>query len=839
MDLKFHHQTLAGVGAEITRQSQLRRTKEATYLRQEGTDAEHRVRDRSATQSPIECIQSSISSSLSCPSSPGSLHGSISKFQEPAFTGQKNKGGRPRVRQPPTCPPSKQYLVRTKLRSDRPVLAELPIEIWQTVMSFCPPAFLLKARSVNLTFYRILTEQGSASLWRLARQRHFGTDQPEPPPGVSERQYADLLTGLGCQSCKDKRARRTYWAYQRRWCERCLQNNTEREKGALSLAATMPTFRFQTRESSDMWHHLYPVISQFHIADLVPNARFDSWGHYQWAGSYGDDGPPWGKIYPTGQQIALERKARANLSAEVEEILAYNYMQDDQTSNDLEQLSEPLEVPKQIAKRLEEWLNVKLEKTNCLMTHLQAIENWCEETRLQKWDTMAELRHDRALYFQKMAGEMRPPLSYEALQLCPAYQRASVLPKSPTERSWRLLERKLYIEREDAEKRVQTKYRQERIRDVRNHRQKLLADFEDNLLGLPQDTIRPEQRFVLALADIIIAKLMASKAKIAKIDLVHILLQRIYDEYQVCDNKPIGACGQYRLLLNDARIVCKSKIYPILEIEDKDSDGSTTAMAKLVKCPGCPDSTHPTRSPLMPFDNLIAHIQDSHRHDNDLAFFCIEPGPSDEPHRMLPYLCLEWPKNLPILAPHHRSTGRWDPEDRGEYHYSPNFHSNSNDFSSGATMPLPYEFVQSLCYAALKLDGTRDLDRETKATVVLEWARSKYEQWSKGRGVEVKFLEIVHLALEICQRYCDIKALFDKLHCGICDGAQGKRIATSTLTFGELKDHYVQEHANHIHSWAHSMFDFADNFSLITLAIRLQSLSASDVYTIRELFPTL
>lgn len=56
---------------------------------------------------------------------------------------------------------------------------------------------------------------------------NYGPDHPPPPPGLTEQQYADLLVGTGCQNrgCNDKKARKTYWAFQRRWCDSCLKKN--------------------------------------------------------------------------------------------------------------------------------------------------------------------------------------------------------------------------------------------------------------------------------------------------------------------------------------------------------------------------------------------------------------------------------------------------------------------------------------------------------------------------------------------------------------------------------------------------------------------------------------
>ncbi len=135
---------------------------------------------------------------------------------------KKNRGGRPRG-VVSTPPPRK---APTKLRVDRPVQARIPMDIWQNVLSFCNLDFLLKLRTTCPSFYQACR---SELVWKRVRHRQFGLEHPDPPAGITELQYADLLTGVGCQThgCEGK-ARRTYWAFRRRWCEICVIRKTIR-----------------------------------------------------------------------------------------------------------------------------------------------------------------------------------------------------------------------------------------------------------------------------------------------------------------------------------------------------------------------------------------------------------------------------------------------------------------------------------------------------------------------------------------------------------------------------------------------------------------------------------
>ena len=147
------------------------------------------------------------------------------KRQKAALSGSplppppKNKGGRPpsqNLKPPPSGP--------TVLRKSRPVKIWIDMDAWQWIFEFCPVDFLLKARTVCSGFRHALK---SPFIWQKARMNTLSPSHPPCPPDLTEMQYADLLTGLGCQSkgCGNKKARKTYWAFQRRWCDTCLHKN--------------------------------------------------------------------------------------------------------------------------------------------------------------------------------------------------------------------------------------------------------------------------------------------------------------------------------------------------------------------------------------------------------------------------------------------------------------------------------------------------------------------------------------------------------------------------------------------------------------------------------------
>ena len=135
----------------------------------------------------------------------------------------RNKGGRPRsgrkqrARKNPKGP--------TRFQKNHPVKAMVDVYVWENILVFCPPDFLLKARSISSTFRSVLKDD--SPIWKKARLNHFGPDMPDPPLGLSEPQYADLVTGTGCQTrgCTSTKTRKTYWALQKRLCIECFEKS--------------------------------------------------------------------------------------------------------------------------------------------------------------------------------------------------------------------------------------------------------------------------------------------------------------------------------------------------------------------------------------------------------------------------------------------------------------------------------------------------------------------------------------------------------------------------------------------------------------------------------------
>lgn len=139
--------------------------------------------------------------------------------EQPEKRVKKNVGGRPRIH--PVKPKSTVRFFKKRTR----IHQSLYPDIWSRIFDFSTPEFLLQARHTSRMLRLLLQKE---SQWKSARHSTYGLDHPDPPPVLDEMQYADLLTGSGCQTkgCKEKSVRKVYWGFQRRWCPSCLRTNT-------------------------------------------------------------------------------------------------------------------------------------------------------------------------------------------------------------------------------------------------------------------------------------------------------------------------------------------------------------------------------------------------------------------------------------------------------------------------------------------------------------------------------------------------------------------------------------------------------------------------------------
>ena len=137
----------------------------------------------------------------------------------------KSHSGKRKVKETPVPSMRKRHRTKgpTKLRKGKQLIAEVPMDIWEMILSYCPAKFLGRARRINRSFHRALQYD---SAWRRNRLQNHGTEMPGPFGGMREDDYANLREGLGCMGCPNRKTRKTYWIWQKRWCIDCFEKNT-------------------------------------------------------------------------------------------------------------------------------------------------------------------------------------------------------------------------------------------------------------------------------------------------------------------------------------------------------------------------------------------------------------------------------------------------------------------------------------------------------------------------------------------------------------------------------------------------------------------------------------
>ena len=176
----------------------------------------HDVGDDTIDASSDQVPPSSLDANLRADTTPAS------SSRTPSVGPALDKGGRPRGRKPRTPRTPKGP---TRFQKNRPVKATVNMDVWENILVFCPLDFLLKARSISMTFRSVLKDD--SFVWKRARLNQFGPAMPDPPLGLSEPQYADLVTGTGCQTrgCTSRKTRKTYWTLGKRLCVGCFQES--------------------------------------------------------------------------------------------------------------------------------------------------------------------------------------------------------------------------------------------------------------------------------------------------------------------------------------------------------------------------------------------------------------------------------------------------------------------------------------------------------------------------------------------------------------------------------------------------------------------------------------
>ncbi|KAH6672883.1 hypothetical protein B0J14DRAFT_59621 [Halenospora varia] len=320
-----------------------------------------------------------------------------------------------------------------KVKETKPEQAKEKIgqDIWMRILEFTPPSFLKKARLINKEFKNTVDQFDS--IFVNCRKENYGWDMPPPPPGLTERQYSDLLGGKGCQEpgCSNKKATRTYWSWSKRWCADCWEANIEREDRIL-----------KSRQNQ------YGRNTVTKLLECIPVAVHDSFvkpHDYTETVESQSRGPP--RLYKCYLTKDIDQ-----IIKDYEALTPPPYKEDPNHTPAEKAAAQAAHkvLMDELEEKRNEFFAAGKTKNDEHMAKVIKIETAIRTKRLQERKPKDDARNGRKELFTKRAKEDLPHISTEFVQSCKAYKAATrIYRDAGTERGWRALKPKIEKEWED------------------------------------------------------------------------------------------------------------------------------------------------------------------------------------------------------------------------------------------------------------------------------------------------------------------------------------------------------------------------------------------------------
>ena len=504
------------------------------------------------------------------------------------------------------------------------------------------------------------------------------------------------------------------------------------------------------------------------LFNCIQHATFDKWDNYQCVGTYTPT-PSW--LKNPGDKIGYERLAVANIIEEIEKLRSAD------ADGNVKSTEE-----------IDEWFASKAKSTSDLITKLQSIENWVECQRRKKLDDGKNMKDLRAAFFEKKAITMDPPLELAALQKTQSFNRAILIAKLPSEKSWKVLSKKLEVERNLAEQIVKEDSEDNKLTYSERYRMFCVTRPKDHFSNLNP----PELNAPLGLVDDIIRRLEigGDSSNIADQDFIPLVLKEVHREYYKLEpsSKETSLDGSYRLLLEDARNVYIHRLEPI--VRAWDSEPRTKAATRL-KCPLCSRKDVNRR---WSFIGLMDHIGERH------ASTIMEFSHWRKRGHLFLWNRIEWPPNLPVLADHHTATGKWNLDDNCDYqqlprpsmacseNYDSAFKNRRVSMELGVQGSANNDFIENILYAASELRAT-SLAPEYITQVVFQFALQKFKL-SCDTAPDFDIVEPLQVALLRTGNH----TLFEGFRCQWCceqpEPSKSNRFINRGQPFGDLMRHF-------------------------------------------------
>jgi hypothetical protein len=324
-----------------------------------------------------------------------------------------------------------QYCEFMSTTDTRQAKERLGDDIWMRIFEFTPPSFLKKARLVCKPWKDMVDQFDS--IFVNCRKENYGWDMPPPPPGMTERQYSDLLGGKGCQEpgCENKKATRTYWSWSKRWCSDCWGKIIEREDRIL-----------KNRQNH------FPRAAVLKMLESIPVAIYDSFlkpHDYTEQVEARARGPP--RLYKCYLIADVDRIVEEYKALEPPPYVA----NPDHTPTEASAAQAAhKELMDSLPEKRDEFFAAKKAANDKHMDNVTKIEQAIRKKRQEERGPKDKARKGRIALFTRRAKEDLPHIATEFVQAAKAFKAACrIYRDAGTERGWRSLKPKIEKEWED------------------------------------------------------------------------------------------------------------------------------------------------------------------------------------------------------------------------------------------------------------------------------------------------------------------------------------------------------------------------------------------------------
>ena len=667
----------------------------------------------------------------------------------------------------------------TSLRVNRPLKNSkgeplmIPEDIWLHICDNLHPRDLLSMLNVCSFFWKRL--RALDVTFKNARINNFGEDSPEPLPNMKERELAELSVGRGCMAdfCVRTNTAKAYWAYGLRLCNECLQN--------------------QTIEASEARAFMLEDPGKHFLLNLIVGAQFSS-GKYQRQQGYDEETHMW--LQPSTTKTVFLKNDVTKISQEYDSV--------------------PVEVR-------ESWKESKSAELSERRKAIKKLEDWSWDTR----SGIASHRTKRSEFFEAEAKKLDPSISAEMLKKMLPFRNALNSNRPPTATSWAILKPKLLnalpIVRQIME--IDRRTNTDLFGATGSASHDLRAYSAINEHRRKRD--KPEQRYVIELADKILVRTLSKDA--ADADLVLLVLNEVHDIWsaspytsQVNGLRANGTHGPHNLLMDDALMIIQHVISP--EVTAWDDRSRAKVALESFRCPGCP--RHDCKT-LYKFEDLMAHIHMKHScfgGDNEKYHTLRAPFEQRYTDHRFPFHAVEWPRCLPIL-PFHQTAQRdvkWDPDERPRYIEAP---PTSTDSAFMGRQALPFhgctedDFPNNVLHAAQVMQSST-IPAEFKTKIAVQYALDCFLQGSISTELPLNRLKDAFKKLSL-----DDKAKLPFKHrCLSCvRGLTDTKFARTPQPFHALIEHFERKHSDIVtggSNWVTDLLDLPSDSELLDQMVK-------------------